>query len=129
MRHTDEGDVIKLSVTADVGADIRVTVADGGYGIPAGQLPHVFDRFRIGDGRHPHGTGLGLALVRAVARAHGGEVMVRSGPGRGSDFELLLPWPARAPEPEAELAGLEVAGEHARANLEGSLRRGKPGSG
>ncbi len=129
VRHTDEGDVIKLSVTADVGADIRVTVADGGYGIPAGQLPHVFDRFRIGDGRHPHGTGLGLALVRAVARAHGGEVMVRSGPGRGSDFELLLPWPARAPEPEAELAGLEVAGEHARANLEGSLRRGKPGSG
>jgi signal transduction histidine kinase len=89
VRHTAEGDVIKVSVTAS--ADIRLTVTDGGSGIPADLLPDVFDRFRIGDGSHPRGTGLGLALVRAVARAHGGEVMARSSPGHGSDFELLLP--------------------------------------
>lgn len=147
VRHTGEGDVIKLSVTAAVGEDVRVTVTDGGYGIGAEQLPHVFDRFRTGDS-HPHGTGLGLALVRAVARAHGGEVTVRSVPGKGSDFELLLPWQTRAPEPaadargadvsvteatraeaaraDARLAELEVAAEHAGADLEGSLHRGKP---
>ena len=46
-----------------------------------------------GDGRR---TGLGLALVRAVAQAHGGEVLVRSTPGQGSEFELVLPVTAEA---------------------------------
>jgi signal transduction histidine kinase len=89
VRHTAAGDVIKLSVTAS--ADIRLTVIDTGSGMPAELLPDLFERFRIGDGRHLHGTGLGLALVRAVARAHGGEALVHSSPGHGSDFELLLP--------------------------------------
>ena len=66
-------------------------VSDGGQGIPDEQLQHIFDRFRSGDSGHPRGTGLGLALVRAVARAHGGQVLVRSHPGQGSEFELLLP--------------------------------------
>jgi signal transduction histidine kinase len=88
VRHTSQGDVIKLSLTAS--ADVRLTVTDTGSGIPAELLPDVFERF-IGDGGHPRGTGLGLALVRAVARAHGGEVLVRSSPGGGSDFEVLLP--------------------------------------
>jgi len=106
VRHTVEGDVIKLSVTvagaggsgAGGGGEARMTVADSGSGIPAELLPGVFDRFRIGDSGHPRGTGLGLALVRAVARAHGGEVLVRSWPGQGSDFELLVPayWPRSA---------------------------------
>lgn len=75
-----------------------MTVSDSGSGIPAELLPGVFDRFRTGDSGHPRGTGLGLALVRAVARAHGGEVLVRSWPGQGSDFELLVPayWPRSA---------------------------------
>jgi hypothetical protein len=67
-----------------------MVVSDGGQGIPDEQLQHIFDRFRSGDSGHPRGTGLGLALVRAVARAHGGEVLVRSRPGQGSEFELLL---------------------------------------
>ena len=92
VRHTNKGDVIKLSVTAGPALDeIRMTITDSGSGIPAELLPRVFDRFRIGNSGHPRGTGLGLALVRAVARAHGGEVQVRSWPGHGSDFELLLP--------------------------------------
>jgi signal transduction histidine kinase len=110
VRHTGDGDVIKLSVVAGgsggtggsggaggvggvggVGLPVRMIVSDGGQGIPDEQLRHIFDRFSSGDSGHPRGTGLGLALVRAVARAHGGEVLVRSRPGRGSEFELLLP--------------------------------------
>ena len=92
VKHTGDGDVIKLSVVAaGHGLPVRVIVADTGQGIPAELLEHIFDRFRSGDSGHPRGTGLGLALVRAVARAHGGEVLVRSRLGQDSEFELLLP--------------------------------------
>ena len=72
----------------------RIVVADSGSGIPPDQLHLIFDRFRTGDERQSRGTGLGLPLVRAVARAHGGDVTVRSTPGEGSEFELTLPEPA-----------------------------------
>lgn len=95
VRHTASGDVIKLSVVAvGYGLPVRIIVTDTGQGIPDELLQHVFDRFRSGDSGPGRGTGLGLALVRAVARAHGGDVLVHSRPGRGSEFELLLPAPA-----------------------------------
>jgi signal transduction histidine kinase len=94
VRHTASGDVIKLSVvSAGPGGPARMIVSDTRQGIPAELVPHVFDRFRSGDNGPPRGTGLGLALVSAVARAHGGDVQVRSTPGQGSVFELLLPRP------------------------------------
>ncbi len=94
VRHTSDRDVIKLSVIAPgPGLPVRMVVSDAGQGIPREQLEHIFDRFRSGDSGQPRGTGLGLALVRAVARAHGGDVAVRSRPGQGSEFELLLPAP------------------------------------
>jgi signal transduction histidine kinase len=92
VRHTASGDVIKLSVVAvGYGLPVRLIVADTGQGIPAELLRHVFDRFRSGDSGPSRGTGLGLALVTAVARAHGGDVLAQSTPGQGSEFELLLP--------------------------------------
>jgi signal transduction histidine kinase len=113
VRHTADGDVIKLSVMAGrAGAPARMIVADAGQGIPAELLGHIFDRFRSGDSGHPRGTGLGLALVRAVARAHGGDVLVRSRPDHGSEFELLLPAPSGPlPAPQAAPAGAEAAGD------------------
>ncbi len=119
VRHTADGDVIKLSVAAaGHGRPTRMIVADGGQGIPAELVPHVFDRFRSGDSGHPRGTGLGLALVRAVARAHGGDVLVRSRPGNGSAFELLLPAPAGPPA----IAAMPPAAAHAGGDtLDGSL--------
>jgi signal transduction histidine kinase len=97
IRHTGDGDVIQLSVlSAGDGSAARMIIADTGTGIPPSERGHIFERFRSGaeqgDGRR---TGLGLALVRAVARAHGGEALVRSTPGHGSEFELVLP--VRAP--------------------------------
>lgn len=100
VKFTSADDVIELSVTSsqadsDLATAARLGVlgvSDTGQGIPAGELPHVFDRFRTGSSdRRTRGTGLGLALVRAVARAHGGSVTVRSVLGQGSDFEILLP--------------------------------------
>ena len=70
-------------------ASVRVRVTDSGPGIPADALDRVFTRFFTT--RRARGTGLGLALVRAVAEAHGGEVKVTSEPGCGATFEVVLP--------------------------------------
>jgi signal transduction histidine kinase len=98
VKHTSEDDVIQMSVICGAGGTIRMIVSDTGSGIPASELPHVFDRFRTGS--NPRGSrGTGLSLVRAVAIAHGGQVQVRSGPGEGSEFELVLPPERQAGEP------------------------------
>ena len=116
VRHTGDGDVIKLSVVAvGYGQPVRMVVADAGQGISPELLEPIFDRFRSGDSGHPRGTGLGLALVRAVARAHGGDVRVSSRPGQGSEFELLLPAPpGPAALPAAPPAGADADGALAR---------------
>jgi signal transduction histidine kinase len=72
------------------GASVRARITDSGPGIPAEALDRVFTRFFTTRGR-ARGTGLGLALVRAVAEAHGGEVNVTSEPGCGATFEVVLP--------------------------------------
>jgi CheY-like chemotaxis protein len=73
----------------------ELTIGDNGVGIPAEFLPYVFDRFRQADGsmtRQHGGLGLGLAIVREVTQAHGGQVRVESaGPGRGAAFTITLP--------------------------------------
>jgi signal transduction histidine kinase len=92
VRHTSSDDAIQLAVIGDASDGLaRLVVADTGTGIAADQLPFIFDRFRTGDNGWSRGTGLGLPLVAAVATAHGGTVNVRSKPGAGSEFELLLP--------------------------------------
>ena len=71
-----------------------IQVSDTGHGIPAGELPRVFERFYRVDkarARQTGGTGLGLAIVRHVAEAHGGTVRVDSELGRGSTFTVTLP--------------------------------------
>jgi len=120
VRHTRDGDAIQLSVeSADDGSTVRMIISDTGAGIPAAELDHVFERFRsaseLGDGRR---TGLGLALVRAVARAHGGEVLVHSTPGQGSEFELVLPVTA----PEAD----PTEARHAAPGADGTVPASAP---
>jgi signal transduction histidine kinase len=74
----------------DIGPEIEIQVADTGCGIPAEELPFVFDRFRQAH-RGRGGAGLGLALVRAMVQAHGGRVSVESHEGKGSRFTVVLP--------------------------------------
>lgn len=108
VRHTDPQDEITVSVTGDAGDRYaRIVVEDGGAGIAEADIPHIFDRFRSfsgGRGSGARGTGLGLTLVRAVARGHGGEVTVQSTLGEGSRFELLLPACAVQGEAPQDLA-------------------------
>ncbi len=76
------------------GRDGRIEVADTGIGIPAEDLPRVFERFYRVDkarSRETGGTGLGLSIVKHVAETHGGSVQVDSRPGQGSRFTLSLP--------------------------------------
>ena len=76
------------------GNQVVFTVADRGEGIAAEDLPHLFEPFYRGRkvvASTLAGAGLGLALVRRIAEAHGGEVRVESVPGRGTTFTLCLP--------------------------------------
>jgi signal transduction histidine kinase len=109
-QHTAPGDMIRISVARDVNPDfVRMIIEDGGSGIPAAELATIFERFTTGSGTDQRrGTGLGLALVRAVARGHGGEVRVRSVAGEGSVFELVLPVLPAAPGGPQELPSADA---------------------
>ncbi len=89
IRFTPAGGRIVVR-SVDAGAELELQVEDTGVGIPAGELPHIFDSYR--QAHHDRGgTGLGLAIVRGVAHAHGGRVTVESQEGKGSRFTVLLP--------------------------------------
>ncbi|MBL8296087.1 MAG: sensor histidine kinase, partial [Bryobacterales bacterium] len=67
---------------------------DQGLGIPAGEQKEIFRRFVRGEAARTaniKGTGIGLAMVHHIVKAHGGEVCLSSEPGKGSTFTLLLP--------------------------------------
>jgi signal transduction histidine kinase len=96
LRHTPTGGKITLYLEAKPEAT-HLAVADTGDGIPAEQLPHIFDRFYRTDparSRDQGGAGLGLAIARAIVEAHGGQIAVTSEgtPGTGSTFTIQLPF-------------------------------------
>jgi len=102
LRHTGARGEVRLAARA-VGADVELSIADDGEGISPEHLPHVFERFyRVDTARdRAHGgSGIGLAITKALVEAHGGTVRVHSGgAGRGARFVVTLPasQAARAP--------------------------------
>jgi two-component system sensor histidine kinase BaeS len=109
LRYTDAGGRVILRVV-EGRWESTIEVADTGTGIPPEDLPRIFDRFWRGDksrSRATGGSGLGLALVRELVRAHEGRVDVHSMPGRGSRFRVYLPV---APAPKQRLLEFEDLG-------------------
>ena len=92
VKFTEAGGKVRLDVSAENGRATAV-VSDTGVGIPAEQLPHVFERFYRGDpARHTaDGAGLGLAIARWIADAHGARIEIGSTPGTGTRVTVSFP--------------------------------------
>lgn len=91
VKYSPEGGKVSVSVYKE---DHRpaVKVTDTGAGIPAADLPHIFKRFYRADAaRSSGGFGLGLAIAKSIAEAHGAEIKAESAPGRGSAFTVIFP--------------------------------------
>lgn len=104
LRHTPEAGTVTVGARRS-GGEAVIEVADTGVGIPAEDLPHVFDRFWRADksrNRRTGGSGLGLAIVRNLVELHGGSVAVESTVGEGTTFTVRLPLegPRGVEEPE-----------------------------
>jgi signal transduction histidine kinase len=93
LRHTPLGGTVRVEARR-VGRGVQVTICDSGEGIPAGDLPHIFERFYRGEksrSRATGGAGLGLAIAKGIVEAHGGQIDVESTRGEGTCFSFVLP--------------------------------------
>jgi len=93
LQFTPSQGKVSLKV-GEEGGRLRISVSDTGVGIPAADLPYVFERFYRVDrsrSRSPGGTGLGLAISREIARLHGGDISIHSKEGAGTTVTLYLP--------------------------------------
>jgi two-component system OmpR family sensor kinase len=91
VTHTHEGDAVELGSEVRNGT-VRLWVKDTGPGVPEEEQARIFERFvRLGSAPAGEGAGLGLAITRAVAEAHGGRVEVDSRAGEGARFTLVIP--------------------------------------
>ncbi|MCW5735423.1 MAG: response regulator [Enhydrobacter sp.] len=97
LKFTFEGEIsVALRASADDSA-AELVVRDTGTGIPASELPHLFERFHRVEGargRSIEGSGIGLALVQELVRLHGGVITVESAVGEGSTFTVRIPFGA-----------------------------------
>jgi two-component system, OmpR family, sensor histidine kinase BaeS len=91
LKFTPAGGRVRIETeTAGPGAVLRVT--DTGAGIPADELPHIFERFWRGrQAAQTSGSGIGLAMAAELAQAHGGQLTASSQPGQGTEMTLSLP--------------------------------------
>ncbi len=91
IQHTAKGGSVSVAAFGEAGR-VRFLVRDTGEGIPAEHVARIFEKFyRVPSTRHTGGAGLGLAIVREIVTAHGGQIEVTSQPGKGATFSFALP--------------------------------------
>ena len=91
VKFTRRGGTVTLSASAD-GESVIFAVRDSGAGIPADDLPRIFERFyRVDKSRAGSGTGLGLSIAKHIVEAHGGKIWAQSREGEGSVFCFSIP--------------------------------------
>ena len=95
IKFTPHGAAVTVGLT-DLGPEVEIVVEDTGIGIPATDLPRIFDPYKQAH-RGRGGSGLGLAIVKGLVEAHGGRIRVESEEGRGSRFLVRLPRDAAHP--------------------------------
>jgi signal transduction histidine kinase len=100
LRYTPRGGMVRVGCRDLQPGTLQVTVSDSGPGIPAAEVPHLFERFYRGGANQGasgrKGYGLGLAISREIVRAHGGEIWAASEEGHGTTFVFTLPTAGRA---------------------------------
>ena len=104
IKYSREGGQVVTTVRTEDGTAV-LTVSDDGVGIPVDALPYVFERFYRAEKARPRGTagaGLGLSIVQAICRAHGGTVSVTSTEGKGTSVQVRLPGADLASSPVAQ---------------------------
>jgi len=105
IKYSRDGGHVATSVRAEDNTAVLM-VSDDGSGIPEDSLPHVFERFYRAEKARPRGSaagaGLGLSIVQAICRAHGGTVSITSTEGRGTTVEVRLPGTDLSPTPVAQ---------------------------
>jgi two-component system sensor histidine kinase BaeS len=89
LRYTAAGGTVRVRFTAGDPGHVVLSVEDTGAGIPADELPHIFDRFY--KSKDSRGTGLGLAIAKSLVAAHDGEISAHSTPGKGTTIRFTLP--------------------------------------
>src|SRR5262249_19826495 len=91
VKFTPRGGRVRVAART-VNGCVEIAFQDTGRGIPAAELPHLFERYRrVREAKRTEGTGLGLFIARTIVAAHGGEIHVESTPGAGSTFTVRLP--------------------------------------
>jgi two-component system phosphate regulon sensor histidine kinase PhoR len=91
VKFTPRNGEITISVGIE-GDYLMISVSDTGIGIPADDLPRIFERFyKVDKARSGGGTGLGLAIAKHIIQAHGGNIWAESKEGEGSIFNFTLP--------------------------------------
>jgi signal transduction histidine kinase len=107
LKFTPEGGHVRITATG--GSDeVSFVVEDNGPGIPADDVPHVFDRFWQAGKTARGGTGLGLTIAKAMVEAHGGRIAVESTPGVGTRFRFTVPVAVSRPIPGINSVGVAV---------------------